>query len=149
LDTKTRSWRWEKYPQSFIKERNEYIKSHNFGERVFVHGDLCGDNILLKTQDRQPHESEIYIIDFADAVLAPDIYEHALVASELFKFDPYLLRGYFGDCHADELTEICFNGLLIHDFGGDIAEHTIANPNEINNLKDFREKIKAKFSFLT
>ena len=124
---KDRSLRWDKrYSEHFKSERLEYIQSHNYGEKVFVHGDLCGDNILLTSQ------GELSIIDFADAVLAPDVYEHALVAVELFDLDPALLQGYFGALSADELTEICFDGLLIHDFGGDVVEQHIGKPDEFH-----------------
>jgi len=55
---------WCAYPEQFRKERLSYIKSHKYDKNVFVHADLCGDNILLT-----PH-GELYIINFADAVLA-------------------------------------------------------------------------------
>lgn len=121
--------RWDdRYPEKFKSERLEYIKSRNYGEKVFCHGDLCGYNILLTPQ------GDIFIIDFADAALAPAVYEHALVAVELFKLDPALLRGYFGDISAGDLAEICFDGLLIHDFGGDIVAEHIGKPDEFQDL---------------
>jgi thiamine kinase-like enzyme len=138
INDKGRYRRWEKYPESFQAERLAYIKTRDFGERVFVHGDLCGDNILLKP------EVGLCIIDFADAVLAPQIYEHALVAVELFDFDPALLHGYFGDCSADELMRICFDGLLIHDFGGDVVEQHVGSPREFQGLDELRQMIKTK-----
>jgi serine/threonine-protein kinase RIO1 len=133
---KDRYRRWDKYPMHFRDERLAYIKSHKYGKKVFVHGDLCGDNILLTRR------GELYIIDFADAVLAPVVYEHALIAVGLFGFDAALIRGYFGDCSADELAEICFNGMLIHDFGGDIIVHQVGKENEFQQLDDLRNKIR-------
>ena len=135
---KGRHQRWDKYPERFKAERLAYIESHDYSDKVFVHGDLCGDNILLT-----PH-GELYIIDFADAVLAPIDYEHALVAVGLFDLEPVLLRGYFGDYSADELTEICFDGLLIHDFGGDVVDQFIEKPAEFHNLEDLWEKVRVK-----
>lgn len=132
---KGRYRRWDKYPYSFREERLEYLKTRDFGEQVFVHGDLCGDNILVS------NTGELCIIDFADAVLAPAIYEQALVASELFKFDKDYLRGYFGDYDTDTLTDLCFSGLLIHDFGGDIMAQHVARPDEITSLRDMQEKL--------
>jgi len=38
---------WDKYPKRFKAERLAHIKSHDYGEKVFVHGDLDFDNILL------------------------------------------------------------------------------------------------------
>ncbi|MCL2514019.1 MAG: aminoglycoside phosphotransferase family protein, partial [Oscillospiraceae bacterium] len=83
------------------------------------------------------------VIDFADAVLAPVIYEHALVAFA-FEFDPALLRGYFADYTPDGFVEMCFNGLLIHDFGGDIVRDCVGKPEEFNNLDDLRKKLNKK-----
>ena len=128
INDKSRQFRWEKYPEKFKEERIGYIKGRDFGEKVFVHGDLCGDNILLSPQ------GGLYIIDFADAVLAPIIYEQALVAVELFELDPALLRGYFGDMGAADLADLCFNGLLIHDYGGDILNNHIGKISDMDSL---------------
>lgn len=130
--------RWNKYSERFRLQRLEYIKSCKYAGKVFVHGDLCGDNILLTPQ------GELFVIDFADAVLAPVIYEHALVAVELFDLDPFLLRGYFGNCSAYELTQVCFDGLLIHDFGGDIIENHIGKAEDFYGLDDLRDKLAHK-----
>ena len=127
--------RWDQYPEQFRKERLAYIKSQDFGESVFVHGDLCEDNILLTPR------GEIYIIDFADAVLAPAIYEHSLVAF-VFNLDPALLKGYFGSISNAAFVELLFNGLLIHDFGGDIVKDNIGKPSEFNTLHELRDRLK-------
>lgn len=140
INGKGRWHRFDKYPEQFQAERRAYLEAHDFKDKVFVHGDLCGDNILLTSQ------GGVYIIDFADALLAPVIYEHALVAVELFALDVALMRGYFGALSSEELADICFNGLLIHDFGGDIIGQHIGKPEEFSGLDDlrvrFREKIK-------
>ncbi|MCL1795159.1 MAG: aminoglycoside phosphotransferase family protein [Oscillospiraceae bacterium] len=134
INDKGRYRRWDNYPERFKTERLEYIKTHDFGQNVFVHGDLCLDNILLSP------EGELFIIDFADAVLAPVIYEHAL-AAYAFEFDPFLLRGYFSDYTADGFIEMFFNGLLIHDFGGAIIGDYFGKPNEILSLDNLRERL--------
>ena len=139
INDRERQKRWESYPVTFKNERRAYIDSLTFEEMVFVHGDLCGDNILITSDD------ELFVIDFADSVRAPREYEHALVAVELFEFDKMLLKGYFGDYLADGLTEICLNGLLIHDFGGDIIKIRIAPPGEIHSLAVLRKKIRNRF----
>ncbi|GGH77249.1 serine/threonine protein kinase [Pullulanibacillus pueri] len=124
-----RQQRWEKYAERFKRERLDYISSHDFGEKVFVHGDLNGDNILLSP------EKELTIIDFADAVLAPAVYEQALIVCELFQFNKAYMQGYFGDYTVDAITDLCFNGLLIHDFGGDIIEQRVGPVDQINSLE--------------
>jgi len=133
INDKGRYRRWDKYPETFRKERLDYIRTHNFGEKVFVHGDLCGDNILIDGDGR------IFIIDFADAVYAPIVYEQAHVASELFDFDETFLTGYFGWYDIDTLTDLCFNGLLIHDFGGDIIASKADRAREITSLGEMRK----------
>ncbi|MFE6795807.1 aminoglycoside phosphotransferase family protein [Paenibacillus chitinolyticus] len=132
---KDRQNRWEKYSEHFRKERLNYIHSHDFGEKVFVHGDLNGDNLLLT------HDQKLYIIDFAEAVLAPAVYEHALIACELFRFDKAFMTGYFGDYNMDEITELVFNGILIHDFGGDVIEQHVGQLSEFDSLKKLRERL--------
>ena len=142
IKDKKRYFRWNQYTERFKAERLDYIHSHVYEEKVFVHGDLCGDNILLTPK------GEIFIIDFADAVLAPIAYEHGHVAVELFNFDSALLKGFFGDYRVEELTEICFNGLLIHDFGGDIIKQYLGEPKEFKKLENLRERLEQKIRLI-
>ena len=137
IHDRSRWERWEKYPVRFQEERAAWVEAQEFGEVVFCHGDLCGDNMLIDPQ------GEIFIIDFADAVLAPIDYEHALLAAE-FNFDPALMRGYFGDEPPEALARRCFEGLLIHDFGGDIVAFSITKPEELVSLEALRRKVYEK-----
>ena len=138
INDKDRQIRWEIYPESFKKERVEYIKGHNFGDKVFVHGDICDDNIIISAN------GELNMIDFADAVLAPIEYEHELVAIDVFKFETALLRGFFGNYTTEWLSELCFNGLLIHDFGSDTIKEHIGEPCKFQCLDDLRKSITEK-----
>jgi len=139
INDKDRWKRWDKYPERFKSERIAYIQSHDFGQKVFVHGDLSGDNILLTSH------GGLCILDFGDAVLAPIVYEQELIAIDIFTFDPALLYGFFGNYQVDELADLCFNGLLIHDFGGDTVEEHIGKPGKFQCLEDLRKKLKEKF----
>ncbi|NLN55076.1 MAG: aminoglycoside phosphotransferase family protein [Clostridiales bacterium] len=130
--------RWEKFPDNFKTQRLEYIKSMDCKNKVFVHGDLCGDNIIITPG------GNLYIIDFADAVLAPLSYEHSLVAVELFDFDSWLIKGYFEGYTPKEITGICFEGLLIHDFGGDIVVNHLGNNEEFQSLEDLHKRLEQK-----
>ena len=127
--------RWKKYPSSFNEERVNFISSYNYSDKVFCHGDLCGDNILISPAD------EIFLIDFADSVYAPVIYEHAHIATELFNLDHSFLRGYFCNYSADDLADLCLAGLLVHDFGGDIIRQHIGEYDSFISLRSLREKI--------
>jgi len=136
---KSRYNRWDEYSDKFRRERLEYLKNRDFGEKVFVHGDLCDDNIMIDDKNN------IYIIDFADSVKAPVCYEHAHLICGLFNFDKSYLHGYFGEYKTDGLADICFDGMLLHDFGGDmITWGNTAKIEEIDCLDDLREKVKEK-----
>jgi len=134
---KDRHKRWENYSENFKRERLEYLKNHDFGEKVFIHGDLCGDNFVIDKK------GGIYIIDFADAVMSPVCYEHAHIAGALFNYDKSYLRGYFGDYKIDELVDICFDGILIHNFGGEFITWGKMGKKveEIDCLADLRDKL--------
>ena len=104
-----------------------------------MHGDLNSGNIIFSGD-------EIYLIDFADAVYAPLVYEHGHIASELFEFDKGFLKGYFGEYDIDDLLKTCLTALLIHDFGGDIVNDKIAKSTEIKSVDDLRQRIYWKLS---
>lgn len=120
--------RWDKYPESFRRERLDYIRSHAYEEPVFVHGDLNEDNILIDGQGR------LSVLDFADAAIAPKVYEDALIAVELFRLDPAFLAGYFGNYRPEELARLCVDGLLVHPFGGDVIHQRIAEAGNFSGL---------------
>ena len=100
------------YCEKFIEERKKYIRSLDLNKNAFVfcHGDLATVNILLCDN------GELYIIDFADAMLAPICAEHTIIAHSV-KYDKSFLRGYFGEISLSELTDICFDGLLLSNNG--------------------------------
>lgn len=132
--------RFTEFPESFCIERLSYIKKHRYSENVFVHGDLFGDNVIVADNS----ELSLYIIDFADAVLAPICYEHALVAIDFFHFDKYLIQGFFEDLSLDEIVDICFNGVLIHNFGSGVITEHLGNPENFNCLDDLKKCIHEK-----
>jgi len=130
---------WEKFPKQFQVERLEYIGKHDYGEKIFVHGDMCLDNIIITPC------KELYIIDYADALLAPLCYEHCIMPSA-FEFGKGLIDGYFEDYAAGELVDTVFNGLLIHHFGAECIKyyHPDGQVERYKNLNDLKKTIERK-----
>ena len=103
-----------------------------------MHGDLFGDNVIVAD------DGKIFLIDFADAVLAPVCYEYALIAIDFFRFDKHLIKGFFGDIELDKLSEICFDGILIHNFGDSVIAEHLGKAEEFMCLDDLRKRIYEK-----
>jgi tRNA A-37 threonylcarbamoyl transferase component Bud32 len=133
--------RWQIFTPSFNAERLAYLGKLQSAQLppVYVHGDLNPDNILLANKN-------IYLIDFADAVLAPVCCEYAVVAGELFAFDKSFMRGFFGESSKEEIVEICFNGLLLHDFGAFILRGNIHHAASFTTLQELRKSLEEKIA---
>lgn len=129
--------RWSKFPASIQHERKEYLMEYQITTQVYVHGDLTCDNILLDPS------GTLYIVDFADAALAPAEYELAPLMFELFRFEKPYLDGYFGKYSPAEIAEICFDALLMHDFGADMIERQLGNIDQITNLAVLKDRLFA------
>ncbi len=138
LENAKQNTRWKSLPSSFQKERLEYLNQLELKSTIYVHGDLNGDNLIINSKQI------LYMIDFADALMAPIEYEWAVIICELFQFDRDYLKGYFGELSIDEYIRICIEGLLIHDFGANIIEDRISKLGEIKNINILKQKIREK-----
>jgi fructosamine-3-kinase len=140
IDTAVHNKRWDIFPAPFNNERLEYLKqmktSEMFNGNVFVHGDLNADNIILSG------DGEIYLIDFADSLSAPIIYEKVVIIAELFQFDKSFLRGYLGNYDVDCMVKLCLDGLMIHDFGAGIINARVSAAAEIDSLDTLKRKLE-------
>lgn len=81
-------------------------------------------------------------------MLAPVCYEYALIAIDFFSFDKHLIKGFFGVVEPEKLTEICFDGMLIHNFGDSVIEEHLGKPEEFKCLDDLRKRIYEKIEML-
>lgn len=136
--------RWNEFPISFQRERTQYLsnntkKLYNTA-KVYVHGDLNPDNILVDSS------GQIYVIDFADAMLAPVEYELAALVCELFCFEKPYMDGYFGTYEVETLTEQCFEGLLLHEFGYNIIRSNFGGIEQITSLAVLKERLRTALS---
>jgi Predicted choline kinase involved in LPS biosynthesis len=125
--------RWNKYPDSFNAERIKYLQNYKIHDPVYVHGDINPDNVIFGT------DGVMYLIDFADACIAPALYELAPLICEVFWFDSDYFDGY-GEISVADL----FDSLLLHDFGGDILRNNFGKYEDCTSLDVLREWIEVK-----
>lgn len=132
--------RWEGFLPAFNSRRREYLLRRRWGERVYVHGDLNPDNLIVGPEGR------ICLLDFADSCLAPVEYEQALVAVELFQFRPALLEGYFGRRSPWELAQLCLAGLLLHDFGPSVIRERLDGSEAFPTLESLGNRLEQRLA---
>jgi serine/threonine protein kinase len=138
VDCKKRSLlnkRWDIMPKTFNDDRIQYIKNINMSQKVYVHGDINPNNILLDCNDN------LYVLDFADALLAPIEYEYIAIVCYLFCFDKSFMKGFFGKYENPEFIEKCLLGLLLHDFGANMIQCNLGNVDDIVSLDVLEERL--------
>ena len=112
----TENRRWARLPAPLEAARAAWLLAHPPAEEAYVHGDLCGDNLLLTP------EGELVLLDFADAVAAPRCYDYPPILVDLFALDPVLTRAFRGGCPPERFADDCLTGLFLHDFGQELLE---------------------------
>ena len=135
-------WEEEGFPASFLAERMAYLQSLSFAdnEKAFCHSDLNGDNILIDDN------MDLYIIDFADGVLAPPQYEESCVVGDLFHFEKPYLDGFYGvgKYRMDAIIDLYVDWLPIQAWGHYmIGAHF--EPSEVGSLAMLRRLFFDKF----
>lgn len=133
--------RWKGAKIKIRKELENLLNRLKLTESVYVHGDLTAENVMIN------NENDIYIIDFADSVIAPHYYEYPPIVFDLFNCDKVMIRHFFGSKDEEDIIEELYSGVLIHDFGGDISEiilKTYANKKleDINTLEEIKDVIR-------
>ncbi|MBR6790729.1 MAG: phosphotransferase [Oscillospiraceae bacterium] len=92
----------------------ERVMDMDLSGGVLVHGDCTGENLLVD------EKGDPILIDFADCSIAPEWYELPAAVFELFRCDSTALEILQGNESPDSFLEKLFDGLAVHDFGGDI-----------------------------
>ncbi len=135
--------RWNIFSDAFNAERLAFIEGMSHEARVFVHGDINQDNLLLTP------EKEICLLDFADACFAPSDYEFPPVIFDTMSFDAAFLRGYVSKdgMNTGILAERCLRGVMMHDFGADIIRQCLCGPALADSIEDVREALLNRVKF--
>lgn len=129
--------RWSVFSDSFNRERIEYASKRLESDRlrVFVHGDITAENLLISG-------TGLYLIDFADCMIAPPEYELPPVLLDAAAADPDIIAGYMGaDINVEKLRDDCFYGILLHDFGANIISDAIGKPEQLTDIFEVRERL--------
>ena len=115
------------------------LEGIELGEIVLTHGDLTGENLLVK------EDGSLVVIDWADAHLAPAWYELGPIAFELFQGRGELLRLFAGadrEAFIERLLDCC----CLHDFGADFLWNFWQREGaaEFRSLAEVRELLEKK-----
>lgn len=130
------SKRWKDAPAKIRGEQIRYIESLNSEPFVYVHGDLTEDNLIIS------NTGNITVVDFADSICAPAIYEDMTVICDAFNFDKDFIEGYYGNINSEDLLEICINAILCHEFGYQVVKNVFGPVDSIQELSDgIRKKL--------
>ena len=133
--------RLSRVPPTLAEELRRRAQKLDLSQRVLVHGDLTGENLLVTAQ--KPGKARdlagfrrLIVIDCADACLAPAWYELGPIVFELFRCDPLLLRE-FAEGERD-FAERVLDSVCLHDFGADLLR-TAAEREGIPCFSDLAE----------
>lgn len=124
------SKQWQDAPADIRKEQKKYLENLKSEAFVYVHGDLIEDNLIVGSSGK------ITVIDFADSLCAPAIYEDMTVICDAFSFDKDFLEGYYGDRGSEELLEICINAILCHEYGYHVVKNIFGSVTSMNELRN-------------
>lgn len=125
-------------PETLQQEMRQRALRCDLSQRVLVHGDLTGENLLVTPQ------GTLTVIDCADACLAPAWYELAPIVFELFRCESVLLREFAGEGQ-EEFLEQVLDAVCLHDFGANLLltaarrEHLPIFPG-LAAVKEFLER---------
>lgn len=132
--------RLSRLPPTLAEEMRCRAQGLDLSNRVLVHGDLTGENLLVTKQ------RTLAVIDCADACLAPGWYELGPIVFELFRCDPFLLRA-FAEPQEDFIEQV-LDSVCLHDFGADLLR--VAAEREgfscFSHLRDVKQYLSEKLT---
>lgn len=108
--------RWNVLSNMIVTQIRELIMSYDMQSKVYVHGDITGDNVMIA------QNGMLYIIDFADGRIAPKEYEFPPILFDLFDFDKLMIAEFIGEQNIEQFVEKCFYGILMHEFGVEFVQ---------------------------
>ena len=124
------SVKWQGASLNLKKEQEKIMVG--LTKKVFVHGDLTEDNIILDK------DLNITIIDFADSLLAPSTYEMMPIIGDAFSFDLNFLKGFYGHIDKDKIVDDFIKGTLIHEYGFMTLNHLFGT---VDSTFEVRKKL--------
>lgn len=119
IDLLTRSLenpRWRRVPALLAEQLKARAKAvwQRRERHILVHGDLTGENVLCLPA------GQLALLDFGDAVLAPECYEWPSLFLEGMQADAAALQGFLEGEPTEAWLEALLDGLSLHDFAGDL-----------------------------
>lgn len=110
---------------------------------VTVHGDITGDNVLIDDSGR------LYVIDFADSLVAPGIYEWPPIVFGLLRCDTEAVRFFMNGMPVKTFVETLLSALAMHRFSAniilDFAAQEHIDLSIIQNLEALGKILLAKW----
>ena len=103
--------RWNILKPHVVNQIKSLIKEYKEDEKVYVHGDITSDNVIID------ENGKLYIIDFADGMIASKEYELPPILFDLFNFDKEMIKEFIGDNNLNDFIEKTFYSIFIHEFG--------------------------------
>ena len=120
--------KWESFPESFRRERTEFLRNRSHGGAVYVHGDIHADNAIFG------NDGKVWILDFADSVLAPVEYEYAALFPGLFRMETPYFDGFFGTWKPESVADRLTYGLCLHKFGTEIVTEMAGGVSGLDSI---------------
>jgi len=128
--------RWNILKPHVVNQIKSLIKEYKEDEKVYVHGDITSDNVIID------ENGKLYIIDFADGMIASKEYELPPILFDLFNFDKEMIKEFIGDNNLNDFIEKTFYSIFIHEFGvyfvKFISEKLLKRAEDLNDISEIK-----------